>query len=108
MSEQFQVPRSAIRDALSVLEAEKRIVRIVGSGTYVAAPNDTTPVKGFERSTQSDTSPAEIMEARLLVEPRLAVLVIANATAADFERMDNCNRHAERADGFEEFEHWDA
>jgi DNA-binding FadR family transcriptional regulator len=48
------------------------------------------------------------MEGRLLIEPRLAVLAVAHATAADFARMDHCNREAERTDSFEEFEHWDA
>jgi DNA-binding FadR family transcriptional regulator len=48
------------------------------------------------------------MESRLLIEPRLAALAVAHATAADFERMDQCNREAERTDSFEEFEQWDA
>lgn len=97
------VPRSAVRDALSVLEAQNRVVRIIGSGTYVS--EDSTPVHA---GGAGDTSPAEIMATRMIFEPRLAVLVVANASAADFERMMECNRRAEESDGFAEFERWDA
>ncbi len=48
------------------------------------------------------------MAARLIVEPRLAQLVAMNANAADFERMEECNRRAEAAEDFEGFEKWDA
>lgn len=103
IAEELGVPRSAVRDVLSVLEAQKRVVRITGSGTYVAkAPPAAEPARA------SDASPTEIMAARLIVEPRLAQLVVMNATAADFERMEACNRKAEAGDDFEEFEHWDA
>jgi DNA-binding FadR family transcriptional regulator len=53
-------------------------------------------------------SPAELMSARLLLEPALVEMVIGNATAADFARMDECNRLAEAATSFEAFEKWDA
>ncbi|MBS7543645.1 FadR/GntR family transcriptional regulator [Ancylobacter oerskovii] len=103
LAEKLGVPRSAVRDVLSVLEAQKKVVRIIGSGTYVAK----TPPAG-EPARSRDASPTEIMAARLIVEPRLAQLVVMNATAADFERMEACNREAEAADDFEEFETWDA
>jgi DNA-binding FadR family transcriptional regulator len=101
LAEKLNLPRSAVRDALAGLEADGTIVRRVGSGTFVArAPEAPRPA--------TDASPTEIMEGRLLIEPRLAVLAVAHATAADFARMDHCNREAERTDSFEEFEHWDA
>ncbi|MCB4771506.1 FCD domain-containing protein [Ancylobacter sp. Lp-2] len=103
IAEKLGVPRSAVRDVLSVLEAQKKVVRIIGSGTYVA---ETQPVS--EPATRaSDASPTEIMAARQIVEPRLAQLVVMHATAADFERMEMCNRRAEAADDFEDFERWD-
>ncbi len=36
LSERLRVPRSAVRDVLSVFEAQQKVVRIMGSGTYVA------------------------------------------------------------------------
>lgn len=103
LSEQIGVPRSAVRDALSVLEARGVVTRIVGSGTYVAERDAVLPARG-----RSEVSPAEIMAARLVVEPRLALLIVTHATASDFERMDACNRNAEAAGDFETFERWDA
>ncbi len=111
------LPRSAVRDALSVLEAEGRITRLVGSGTYAvpAAGDRAGPADGAISgdaisgdAISGDASPAEIMEARLLLEPRLALLVAANAKAADFARMEECCREAEAATGLAAFEAWDA
>ncbi|QIB33993.1 FadR/GntR family transcriptional regulator [Ancylobacter pratisalsi] len=106
IAEELGVPRSSVRDVLSVLESQGRVVRIIGSGTYVAKAEPTTQASASP--TAGDASPTEIMAARLIVEPRLAQLVVLNAKAADFERMEECNRHAEAADDFEAFEHWDA
>jgi DNA-binding FadR family transcriptional regulator len=47
------------------------------------------------------------MEARLALEPAIIEMVIANATPADFERMETCCDRAESATTLEEFEHWD-
>jgi DNA-binding FadR family transcriptional regulator len=105
LSEQLGVPRSAVRDALAVLESGGTVTRIIGSGTYVKdhesqlATVDTAPPAA---------SPAEIMEARLLLEPQLAQLAAINADQSDFARFDECIRHGDAADDFEAFEHWDA
>lgn len=109
LAEQLGVPRSAVRDVLSVMESRGRIVRIIGSGTYVAQPETAAkPSVAPAVGRAHDASPTEIMAARLIVEPRLAQLVVMNAKAADFELMEECNRLAEAADDFEAFEHWDA
>lgn len=111
LSERLGVPRSAVRDALSVFEAQQMVVRIIGSGTYVAQPERRTQredAASARNGRASDVSPSEIMAVRLVVEPRMAVLVVANATAADFARLADCNKRAEAADAFADFEHWDA
>jgi DNA-binding FadR family transcriptional regulator len=109
VAEQLAVPRSAVRNALATLEAEGLIVRLIGSGTFVAK---TAKLPNQERRpplvTVDDASPTEIMEARLLIEPRIAALAVANATISDFERMEVCNRNGEQSDSFEAFEYWDA
>ena len=54
------------------------------------------------------TSPAELMSARLVLEPAIIAMVIGNATAADFDRMDDCCDKGEaRGARIEEFELWD-
>jgi GntR family transcriptional regulator, uxu operon transcriptional repressor len=54
------------------------------------------------------TSPAEIMAVRLLLEPQMLGLAVANATAADIDEMRHCLKEGAAARGFEEFEIWDA
>jgi DNA-binding FadR family transcriptional regulator len=109
VAEQLAVPRSAVRNALAALEAEGVVVRLIGSGTFVADTVSTPMTTGrAPLVTVGDATPTEIMDARLLIEPRIAALAVANATQSDFERMESCNRNAEISDDFPRFEHWDA
>lgn len=107
LSEQFSLSRGSVRKVLQDLRAMGLIEQTVGSGTYVtegaAAVIHTLPQdKGVPQ-----TSPAELMEARIALEPAVLELVIAHATAADFQRMEECCDRAEAAQTLEEFEHWD-
>ncbi len=102
--QRFSVPRNAVRRALARLEAEGSIVRRVGRGTFLATAGNTSPVI----DTAPDISPAELMEARLRLEPAMVELVVVNATAGDFERMETCLERAERAPTLDAFELWDA
>jgi DNA-binding FadR family transcriptional regulator len=105
LSEQLGVPRSAVRDALAVLESGGAVTRIIGSGTYVREPaQQAAPAE----AAPAAASPAEIMEARLLLEPQLAQLAAINADQEDFARFDECICEGDAADDFEAFEHWDA
>ena len=109
LAERLDLPRSAVRDALASLETEGAVVRLIGSGTFVAK---TVLVRGRAPAESPlflrDASPAEIMEARTLIEPRLASLAVAQANAADFERMEACNRQAQASNSLDVFERWDA
>lgn len=107
LAKRFAVPRNAVRRMLSQLEAEGSITRHVGRGTFLAsASNSGAP--NVPRDNVSHTSPAELMEARLRIEPALAELIVTNATPADFERMEMCLERSERAATLDEFELWDA
>jgi DNA-binding FadR family transcriptional regulator len=101
--ERLAAPRSAIRRALDALERDGLVVRHVGRGTFLteaAGPRvDAAP---------ADTSPAEIMQVRLLLEPPVAAHAARVATQADLERISECLRAGGHADDFENFEAWDA
>jgi DNA-binding FadR family transcriptional regulator len=98
LADRLGASRAALRRRLDALEREGRITRHVGRGTFVTAP----------AATRLDTSPAEIMAVRLLLEPQLPPLAVANATASDIGRMRECLDRGEAAGSFEEFERWDA
>jgi DNA-binding FadR family transcriptional regulator len=100
---QFGLPRNAVRLTLAELEADGRLRREVGRGTFIA------PARAAgEESALPGTSPAELMEARLRVEPAVVELVVVHATAADFARMHQCLQRAEAATTLAQFELWDA
>ena len=102
LATRFALPRNTVRKTLAQLEAEGAITRHVGRGTYLA---DTG---GYPADSVSHTSPAELMEARMRLEPALAELIVTNATPADFERMEICLDRAERGATLDDFEVWDA
>ena len=108
LSEEFGLSRSTVRRVLRDSKRKRLITQTVGSGTYVAeqvqqALSDLAPPPAA-----ASVSPAELMSARLVLEPALIEMVIGNATPADFVRMDECNQRAEAATTLEEFEKWDA
>jgi len=116
------VTRSSVRHALAILEAQGRISREVGRGTFLRdasaqadrnsraadglAPHSRTaePASDF---AAADFAPADVMTIRRLLEPPAMSLVVAWATAADLEEMDRCLAGGDRAASFEEFESWD-
>ena len=107
LAEGYQVSRTTVRRALSDLKEQGLIEQTVGSGTYVAQQAGSSLDRQIRQDSAQHTSPAELMEARLALEPAIIDLVVRNATAADFARMLACCTSAERAASLEEFEHWD-
>jgi len=47
------------------------------------------------------------MQARLLVEPQVLKLTVANASVADLAEMRRCLVESESAAGYQDFERWD-
>jgi DNA-binding FadR family transcriptional regulator len=95
--------RSAVRRALGILEADGRIIRHVGRGTFLAPPGRSRDADGA-----AATSPAEIMAVRLLIEPQMMALAVAAATPADLVEIQRCLDSGEAAESYEDFEMWDA
>ena len=107
LSEQFGLGRSTVRRVLSELKARGLITQTVGSGTYVSAEIAQALAALGNGEVPAATSPAELMSARLVLEPAVIAMVVGNATGADFARMDECCDHGEAASSLEEFELWD-
>lgn len=107
LSEEFGLSRSTVRRVLQDFKRKRLITQTVGSGTYVAEQVQQALAE-LAPPTAVAVSPAELMAARLLLEPALIEMAIGNATSADFARMDECNARAEAAGSLEDFEKWDA
>lgn len=106
LASELAVTRTMIRHALAVLEAEGHISREVGRGTFV---RDAGPWRSGTASTHAadDVGPAHVMAARKVIEPQVLPLVVAWATARDFEEMRRCIDGGANAQSYEEFEVWD-
>ena len=107
-SAQSGLSRSTVRRVLAGLKERGLITQTVGSGTYVSS--DVAEVLGSlpDAGNTYTTSPAELMSARLVLEPAIIDLVIGNANSADFARMEECCSKAEAATTLEDFERWDS
>jgi DNA-binding FadR family transcriptional regulator len=107
------VTRSSVRYALAILQAQGRLSREVGRGTYLRTePGAAHGNSAQERSAVAGDAaaafaPADVMMVRRLLEPQAMPLAVAWATAADFAEMDRCLAGGDRASTYEEFETWD-
>ena len=108
LSEEYGLSRSTVRRVMHDLKRRHLITQTVGSGTYVSEEVQQALAAMVPADAAQAVSPAELMSARLALEPALIEMVIGSATAADFARMDECNQHAEAATTLEAFERWDA
>jgi GntR family transcriptional regulator, uxu operon transcriptional repressor len=115
--------RSSVRHALAVLQAEGRISREVGRGTFLRDTAPRLPGNGADGAGLAlaaagaspplppdgagGFAPADVMTIRRLLEPLAMPLVVAWATAADFKEMDRCLAGGDQAASYDEFETWD-
>ena len=97
--------RSALREGLEILEAEGRIWRHIGKGTFVGSK----PVG--ERNglavVSAQTNPIEVLDTRLIIEPALARLAALHATETDIDNMRYLIDKSEAARDAKTWESWD-
>ncbi len=103
LAEMAGVGRGVVRRALGFMEAEGRVVRHVGRGTFVAPAVPAEPAEGDD----FETSPIEIMTVRALFEPGLMPVAAMAATGADFAEMERCLQGGDTASDYLEWEAWD-
>ena len=99
------VSRGELRKALALLEAEGEVWRHVGKGTFVG-PRPLEEISLIS-GVAGRSNPAEVMRARLLIEPLLAGEAALHATAEDIAEMHLCLSGARRAETWRHYENWD-
>jgi DNA-binding FadR family transcriptional regulator len=102
LAELFGTSRSSVREALSVLEIEKQVIRKVGRGTYIAPEQSFKPEPSG--NLQFSVSPAELMMAREVFEPALLKLVVLNATDRDIRKLRHLGEKLKAAEPGRDFE----
>lgn len=112
LTKHLQLTRSTIRRAMSCLEEEGSVSREVGRGTYLLRDPREGSLIIESDSIQLDSmlkkvGPADVMAARLLIEPAAMHSIVSHATESDFDEMERCLRGCRDAANYDEFEVWD-
>ncbi|WP_105404693.1 MULTISPECIES: FadR/GntR family transcriptional regulator [Neorhizobium] len=105
------LPRTALRRMLGALEKEGRLIRHVGRGTFIAGSGMRSSALRRPLSNEGDalrTYPAEVFEARLIIEPKIAALAALRATRQEIEEMQKSIGRGNSSESLSEFEKWDA
>ena len=85
LCERLGVSRGVLRKALAVLEKDVRIWRHVGKGTFVGSGPVEETIGISEIAGR--TNPADVMRARLIIEPEIAREAALHATLSDIAAM---------------------
>ncbi|MEJ1994692.1 MAG: FCD domain-containing protein [Limibacillus sp.] len=99
------VSRAELRKALAVLEQEKMVWRHVGKGTFIGARPQSELAKISEVAQHSN--PAQVMRARLLIEPEIAAEAALHATSGDLLEMRVCLERSRETKSWRQYETWD-
>ncbi len=105
LAEELATSRVTLRKALALLEAEGRIWRHVGRGTFIGS-GPPAPTGGA-LAIGTGASPLELLEARLVIEPAIAAHAATSASSADIAYLKLCLQKREDAPTAELYELWD-
>lgn len=105
LAKELRVSRGTLRKALANLEKEGKIWRHVGQGTFVGLQPPLVS-KGLTK-VSAEINPGDIMEARLILEPKLAALAALRATLNELAQMESFLNKSREAINSVAFEYWD-
>ena len=105
LAEMLGVGRRSVRRALEVLEAEGRIWRRQGSGTF-AGPGPLAPRLAAD-NLAVESNFMEVLEVRLRIEPQLAQLAAMRAGPADVKRLAEIHARIDDSTDSDARELWD-
>lgn len=103
---EYGIARNTMRRAVSLLEAQGVVSREIGRGTFLTAQKTQSFSEIIARI--KGTSPADLMEVRLLLEPAAAAAAAASASDSHLDAIKQAHRHACEARDMPSFEDWDA
>jgi DNA-binding FadR family transcriptional regulator len=105
LCESLGVSRGDLRKALMVLEKDRRIWRHVGKGTFVGSGPVEETIGISEIAGR--TNPADVMRARLIIEPEIAREAALHATLDDIAAMRRSIIHTRDAATWRQYENMD-
>jgi DNA-binding FadR family transcriptional regulator len=105
LCQRLGVTRTGLRSALQILEAENRIWRHVGKGTFVGGRPSS--VHSCPEFLGTHTTLSELLEARHLIEPIAARLAALRAHGSDLDLLERYYRAAASSPDWESWNKWD-
>jgi DNA-binding FadR family transcriptional regulator len=78
----FNASRATVREALRQLTDQQLVERRMGSGTFVTYRQAVE-----EHEVAEETSPLQLIEVRMAIEPQMARLAVLHASNRDLERL---------------------
>jgi DNA-binding FadR family transcriptional regulator len=104
LATEYGVARNTVRRAVEAIAQDGAIERYVGRGTFVNG--EVSELADIVRRV-TGVSPADLMAARLIVEPQAAAIAANNASSSNLLAIVEAHDRASEARQTEEFEHWD-
>ena len=104
LAAQYGVARNTVRRAVEEIAKDGTLERHVGRGTFVNG-GATELANILQRVT--GVSPADLVAARLIVEPQAAAIAAKNASSSDLLAIAEAHKRASEAHENDEFERWD-
>lgn len=92
LARHFGASRGTVRAALLRLESQNLLTRRIGSGTFA-----NHPPQGDVDDIADSTSPLELIEVRMALEPEICRLAALHATLRDVARLESCLARLEAA-----------
>lgn len=91
ISEQLDMSRATVRDAIRVLEVRGYLERIHGVGVRVNDRSVEVAINFMaDMIDRNDISPKEVLDVRRVLEPQAAALAALNASQAEIETLREC------------------
>ena len=106
LAAEYGVARNTVRRAFDQLEADGLLKRKVGRGTYLRS-KETDGIAAIVRRMEG-TSPVDMMEVRLLLEPAATGFAATNASSLALAAIAEAHERATDAADMPGFEAWDA
>ena len=103
---EYGVARNTLRRAIEAVELDGLVNRQAGRSTLVKSETGDDLLDIMHRI--SGTSPLDIMNVRMIVEPQAAAAAAGNASAADLGLIAEAHEMAVGSSEIETFESWDA
>jgi DNA-binding FadR family transcriptional regulator len=102
LAEHYGVARNTIRRAIGTLESEDLISREVGRGTLIKEQQSADLIDIMQRI--AGTSPLDVMNMRLIIEPQAAASAATNASESEIRSIRSAHEEAVMAQSLESFE----